>query len=188
MVKVDSYAIQRLALCIAESTGRITTISDLRERARITDQRTVDKYLDLLLDNMLFFRVDVVDISNGWRRGIKAKYYGIDIRSGKRIFKRGYIKLDQQHVIENIVYLELRRRGYKVSAGRFRSTDIGFVLEKDGRMEFLRLITSPDEDREEVKRAFNAMRGAKTVLTIDRGINGVRGDTVFKNVISFLLE
>lgn len=188
--RIDTVAISRLALYIINNIGSVTTLSALRQNSNVTDQRTVEKYLHYLLEYQTIMKAEAVDISDMRRLGVKAKYYTTDVRSIKGITPRGAFSISRQSAIENIVFLELVRRGYAVYAGFYRGNDIGFMAVRGNETIFVKSVLSLSDDRAKGKefKAFASVPGKKYLLTTDRGMNGFYDNIEYKNIISFLLE
>lgn len=188
--RIDTVAISRLALYILNNIGSVTTLSALRQNSNVTDQRTVEKYLHYLLEYQTIMKAEAVDITDMRRLGVKAKYYTTDVRSIKGITPRGTFNISRQSTIENIVFLELVRRGYAVYAGFYRGNDIGFMAVRGNETIFVKTVLSLSDDRAKGKefKTFASVPGKKYLLTTDRGMNGFYDNIEYKNIISFLLE
>ncbi|WP_400218582.1 ATP-binding protein [Methanomethylophilus alvi] len=188
--RIDTVAISRLALYILNNIGNVTTLSALRQNSNVTDQRTVEKYLHYLLEYQTIMKAEAVDITDMRRLGVKAKYYTTDVRSIKGITPRGAFSVSRQATIENIVFLELVRRGYEVYAGFYRGNDIGFMAIRGGETIFVKSVLALSDERAKGKefKAFASVPGKKYLLTTDRGMNGFYDNIEYKNIISFLLE
>ncbi|MGI6009486.1 MAG: ATP-binding protein [Methanomethylophilus sp.] len=188
--KIDIAAISRLAIHIFNNVGTTTTLSALRQNSNVTDQRTVEKYLKYLIEYGTVMRADSVDITDMHRLGVKAKYFAVDIRGNRGITPRGAISAPRQNVIDNIVYLELVRRGYEVYDGFYRGSDIGFYCLRGNEKLVVKSVLSVSDERAKGKefKTFASCPGKKLLLTTDRGMNGMYNGVEYKNVISFLLE
>ena len=91
----------------------------------------LEKYLEALLDSFVFYRADKQYIDGKELLRTNAKYYAVD--AGLRYYLLGGTALkDAGHLLENIVYLELLRRGYKITIGKIDNKEIDFVAQKPG--------------------------------------------------------
>ena len=91
----------------------------------------LEKYLAALLDSFVFYKADRQHLSGKELLRTNAKYYAVDV--GLRYYLLGgTAATDAGHLLENVVYLELLRRGYKVNIGRMGSREIDFVAQKPG--------------------------------------------------------
>ena len=93
--------------------------------------------------------------------------------------------------IENIVYFELLRRGYKVNIGKFGSTEVDFVVQKQGILTYYQ-VTANMTAEETFEREMRPLRGIqdnyeKIVLTLDRFSLGNYEGIKVVNVIDWLL-
>ncbi len=188
--RVDTVAVSRLALYLVNNIGNVTTLSALRQNSNVTDQRTVEKYLRYLLEYQTIMKADAVDITDMRRLGVKAKYYTTDIRSTSGNTPRGPFSVDRRATLENIVFLELIRRGYTVYAGFYRGIDVGFMAVKGGETVFVKSVMALSDEKAKGRdfKAFASVPGKKYMLTTDRGMNGFYNGIEYKNIISFLLE
>ncbi|WP_010261800.1 ATP-binding protein [Treponema primitia] len=92
---------------------------------------TIERYLESLLDGYVFYKVNPSYLRGKNRLRSNAKYYAVD--AGLRYFLLGGTAInDAGHVLENVVYLELLRRGYDVEFGKIGDTEIDFVARKPG--------------------------------------------------------
>lgn len=95
---------------------------------------SIDVYLKGLLDSYLLYKCERYDIKGKKYLDSNAKYYAVD--TGLRGILIGQKNADYGHILENVVYLELLRRGYKVSVGRIYSAgknlEVDFVAQKAG--------------------------------------------------------
>ncbi len=188
--RIDTVAVSRLALYLVNNIGNVTTLSALRQNSNVTDQRTVEKYLRYLLEYQTIMKADAVDITDMRRLGVKAKYYTTDIRSASGNTPRGPFSVDRRATLENIVFLELVRRGYTVYAGFYRGIDVGFMAVRDGETIFVKSVMALSDEKAKGRdfKAFSSIPGKKYMLTTDRGMNGFYDGIEYKNIISFLLE
>jgi predicted AAA+ superfamily ATPase len=96
---------------------------------------TIDIYIQGLLDSYLMHKCDRYDIKGKKILSLNSKYYVADV--GLRTVLFGRAGRDFGYVLENVVYLELIRRGYKVSVGKIKDIEVDFVASKpDGEIEY----------------------------------------------------
>lgn len=101
-------------------------ISDtIRAGGRKISVNTVDSYLRALTDSYIFYKVDRYDIKGRQHLKTLGKYYLVD--TGIRNLLLTSTAADLGHLIENVVYLELLRRGNKVSIGKLAEKEVDFV-------------------------------------------------------------
>lgn len=90
--------------------------------------KTVDKYISMLHNAFIFFPVSRYDVKGKQLLKTLEKNYIIDM--GFRNMLLGYRDTDRGHIIENIVFLELLRRDYRVYIGKVGETEVDFIAEK----------------------------------------------------------
>lgn len=95
---------------------------------------TIDRIIEGLLDSFLMYKCDRYDIKGKQYLDSNSKYYVVDI--GLRTALLGIKDMDAGHILENVVYLELIRRGYEVSVGKIHKgsklVEVDFVAKKSG--------------------------------------------------------
>ena len=134
----DISLIESIVKFMFDNIGNITTpkkISDtMTSKGRKISNHTVENYLRALSDSFILYKAGRYDIKGKQYLETQEKYYIVDI--GLRYFLLGSKYVDMGHVLENIVYLELIRRGYKVYIGKINSLEVDFVAEKNGDIEY----------------------------------------------------
>lgn len=141
----DITLVKSIASFLASNVGSpVSTkkIADtLTSNGRPTGSATVDAYLKALTDAYLFYKVNRYDIKGKMHLKFESKYYICD--TGLRNFILGTMNKDIGHQIENIVYLELLRRGYTINIGKSgRGTEVDFVAVRDGVTEYYQVSAS----------------------------------------------
>ena len=107
----------------------------LTSHGRPTGFATVDTYLTALTDAYLFYKVNRYDIKGKMHLKSESKYYCCD--TGLRNMILGTTNKDIGHQIENLVYLELLRRGYTINIGKSgRNTEVDFVAIREKKTEY----------------------------------------------------
>ena len=134
----DISLLESIVKFMFDNIGNITTpkkISDtMTSKGRKISNHTVENYLRALSDSFILYKAGRYDIKGKQYLETQEKYYIVDI--GLRYFLLGSKYVDMGHVLENIVYLELIRRGYKVYIGKINSLEVDFVAEKNGDIEY----------------------------------------------------
>jgi hypothetical protein len=116
---------------INNMVGVINNEFKLKPNSKALYAPILEKYLTALLDSFVFYRADKQHISSKELLRTNAKYYAVDV--GLRYSLLGEtVAKDAGHILENIVYLELLRRGYKVKFGRIGDKEIDFIAQKPG--------------------------------------------------------
>ena len=130
---------------------------------------TVESYLNTLVDAYILYKVDRYDIKGKQYLSSGSKYYLSDI--GLRYFLLGSKKADEGHILENIVYLELIRRGYKVYIGKIDNNEVDFIAINELGEEYYQVAYSV-LDEKTLQRELTPLENirdhnAKYLLTMD---------------------
>ncbi|OBZ33668.1 ATP-binding protein [Megasphaera sp. DISK 18] len=189
----DPALLEQIVRFLADNIGNPVSTSKisgyLTSQGRKTTPGTVDNYLKMLRDAYIFYRADRYDIKGKLYLKTLEKYYIVD--NGLRNALLGFHGGDYGHVLENIVYLELLRRGYEVGVGKLGNLEVDFIASKPTRKVYYQVSASiMDEktrDRELAPLQQIPDQYEKVVLTMDRtyikDFNGIRN----VNIIDFLL-
>ena len=111
---------------------------------RRIDTKTVEKYIDALLESYVIYQAKRYHIKGKQYLKTLEKYYVVDI--GLRRILLGSKAMDAGHILENIIYLELLRRGYDVYVGKVNELEIDFVaIDEHGQIYFQVAATVRDE-------------------------------------------
>jgi predicted AAA+ superfamily ATPase len=139
----------------------------------------LEKYIEALVDCFVFYRADKQHISSKELLRTNSKYYAVDV--GLRYYLLGGTAArDAGHLLENIVYLELLRRGYKIKIGKIGDREIDFVAQKPGgRIEYYQVAQSA-LDETTLERELASLQAAKDnypkfLLTRDYNSNNYKG-------------
>lgn len=130
---------------------------------------TVESYLSALVDSFVLYKAQRYDIKGKQYLSTGAKYYAADI--GLRYYLLGTKHADMGHILENIVYLELLRRGYEVYIGKIGDAEIDFIAINDEGEEYYQVaLTVLDENT--LKRELSSLEAIhdhnpKYLLTMD---------------------
>ena len=161
----------------------------LNSNGRRTTSGTIDNYIRALKDAFILYEANRYDIKGKEFLKSLEKYYIVDI--GLRNLLLGERTRDIGHILENIVYLELLRRGYQVSIGKLDLLEVDFIAQKEDKRIYYQVSASV-LDEKTYEREFAPLKKIndsypKYVLTLDElpmGENGIEQ----KNIIDFLLE
>ncbi|MDR3297850.1 MAG: ATP-binding protein [Candidatus Nomurabacteria bacterium] len=180
-----------------DSVGSLISPNNIRNT--INDDRKSEKKVSLeRIDNYLRAFTESYIISQALRYDIKGKnllktlnkYYSID--TGLRNNLLGKDSSDSGHLLENVVYLELVRRGYSVWIGKIDDKEVDFVVKtKDGYTEYYQVAETMlgEETRERELASFNKINdhNPKYVITRDPGDTSYSGIKQV-NIVDWLLE
>ena len=136
----DSVLLKKIVMFLSDNIGNNVSLSSigntLSNEGLLEDVRTKGKvsvhklqyYVNSLLESFFFYEIKRFDIKGKEYLKTLGKYYIVDL--GFRNLLLGYRNRDIGHVLENIVYLELLRRGYDVAIGKIDNLEIDFIAQK----------------------------------------------------------
>lgn len=148
---------------------------------RKISNHTVENYLEGIIESLLMYRVSRYDVKGKEHLQLLDKYYLVDL--GLRYYLLGPQRTDHGHMLENVIYLELIRRGYRVYTGKVGMAEVDFVAEDwDGNTEYYQVaLTVRDSDTlERELRPLDSIadHNPKYLLTMDNdppaSHNGIR--------------
>lgn len=185
LTKIISYIIKNIG-----KTFSATSISKyFKSEGRTVAPETILNYIAACESAYLFYRASRMDLEGKKVLTTNEKYYMADLGIREAVF--GGNTKDIELVLENIVYMELLRRGYKITVGKSGEKEIDFVAEKNGQIKYYQVsyILASEETR---KREFGALLDVKDnypkyVLStdiFDMSENGI----IHKNISDWLLE
>lgn len=136
---------------------------------RKIDAKTVEKYLEALSESYIIYQAKRYNIKGKQYLKTLEKYYVVDI--GLRYMLLGSRQMDAGHILENVVYLELLRRGYDVYVGKIDSFEVDFVAQNSKGTWYYQVALSVRDEKtlERELRPLMAIRDhyPKMILTLD---------------------
>lgn len=127
---------------ICSSTKIANTMSTAGRKISVP---TVENYLSALTDSYILYKAERYDIKGKQRLATGYKYYVADI--GLRYYLLGTKQTDSGHILENIVYLELIRRGYEVYVGKIGNAEVDFIAINSEGIEYYQVSQSVLEEQ-----------------------------------------
>lgn len=189
----DPALLENIVKYLMDNIGNIfsaKTVSDfLKNQGRKLSTETVYNYLKLLESAFLIYKVPRFDVKGKRLLETQEKYYLSDL--GLRHAVLGYRHNDIGALLENIVFLELRRRGYNVMVGKQGAAEIDFIAEKADERIYIQvcyLLTEENMEREFGPLEAISDNYEKVVLSMDSLIGINRGGIRQKNLVEFLLK
>ena len=190
----DAALLESILKFIAANIGSIVStkkISDyLTSSGRKTTSDTIDNYLKMLENAFIIYKANRYDLKGKMFLKTLEKYYIVDIGIRNRLI--GLRNTDYGHVLENIVYLELLRRGYEVSIGKIGSLEVDFVASKPNEKIYYQVSATimDEKTRERELRPLESISDnyPKYILTMDQIVFNDYSGIRVKNIIDFLLE
>ena len=179
-----------LASVIGSPVSMKSITNYLTSSGRKISQNTVSDYVDALKESFIFYSVERFDIVGKQLLKINNKLYMVDMGIRNHILPRKHYDLG--FTIENIVFLELMRRGYKINIGKYGTTEVDFVVQKENVLTYYQ-VTADMTAEETFEREMRPLRSIpdnyeKVVLTLDRFSLGNYDGIKVVNVIDWLLE
>ena len=107
---------------------------------RKIDVKTVERYLEGLMESFIIYQAKRYNIRGKQYLKTLEKYYVVDI--GMRYMLLGTSGTDVGHILENIVYLELLRRGYEVYIGKIDELEVDFVARGNKGVQYIQVAAS----------------------------------------------
>ncbi len=144
----------------------------------------------MLEKSFIVYKANRTDIKSKSLLKTLGKYYISDL--GLRNIILGFRNIDEGHLLENIVYLELLRRGFKVNIGKSNDYEVDFVAENPQEVKYYQVTRSLINEEEKVRelRSLENIEDnyEKIILTMDKTINNDINGIKIINIINFLLE
>lgn len=136
---------------------------------RRTDSKTIEKYISALQDCFIVYEAKRYDVKGKQYLKLLEKYYAVDV--GLRFLLLGQKANDIGHILENIIYLELVRRGYRVYVGKADNMEIDFVAQNEIGNTYIQVAASV-RDESTLKRELRPLQilkdsYPKLLLTLD---------------------
>ncbi|MGE0092387.1 MAG: ATP-binding protein [Bacteroidales bacterium] len=191
----DKRAFANIVKFVASNIGNQLSPGNISKTLKQDGQNihhsTVEKYLDYLVSSFVFYKVNRFDLKGRKQLATQEKYYLVD--AGLLNFLVGKERITERgHILENIVYLELIRRGYKVWTGTARNTEVDFVCKnRTGEVEYYQVAWQLSNEST-IEREFGALEKIndnypKYLLSTDsftQNLSGIR----HLNVFNWLLD
>jgi predicted AAA+ superfamily ATPase len=189
----DVDLLERIINYITANTGNTfsaTSISKyLKNEGRTIAPETVLNYIHAGIDAFLFYPVKRQDVEGKKILSVQEKYYIVDHGIREAVIGDNMANINM--ILKNIVFLELIRRGYKVTVGKYAQKEIDFIAQKQAKTIYIQVcyILATQETRE---REFGVYRNIKDnypkyVLSLDE-FDMSRDGIIHKNLKDFLLE
>ena len=170
----------------------VKKISDtLTSNGRTTSNHTVENYVNALVDSFMLYKASRFDVKGKELLKTQEKYYAIDIGLRYHLLGQKAGK-DMGHIVENIVYLELIRRGYKVYVGKVDELEVDFIAKKTDEIIYYQVALTTREEST-LQRELLPLKKIndnypKYILTMDDDLDADFDGIRKINVLDWLLE
>ena len=191
----DTALLENIIKYLANNIGSpisSTKISDYLNSNKIVESsnhQTIDNYLNMLEKSFIMYKADRTDIKSKSLLKTLGKYYISD--TGIRNIILGFRNIDEGHLLENVVYLELLRRGYRVNIGKSNDYEVDFVAENPNIVKYYQVTQTlaTEEIKERELRSLESINDnyEKIILTMDKSINNDYNGIKVINIIDWLL-
>lgn len=163
--KIVKFALQNTANLLSPKRICDTFVSSGKK----TSPAMIDNCLSALCETYLFYKINRYDVKGKEILKTLEKYYAVDM--GLRFFMLGAKTGDEGHILENLVFLELKRRGYEIYIGKVDDMEIDFVAIKDGAITYIQVALTVREEST-LKRELKPLSSVKDsfpkiLLTMD---------------------
>ena len=181
--------IARYLASVVGSPVSVRSVTDyLISGGRRISPNTVNDYMEALAESFIFYPVERFDIIGKQILKANKKWYMVDLGLRNHILPRK--NYDLGFSVENVVYFELLRRGYRVSIGKCGATEVDFIAQKQQTLTYFQ-VTADMTAKETFDREMKPLRAIrdnyeKIVLTLDRFSVGNYEGIQVVNVIDWL--
>lgn len=198
----DPVLLRKIILFLADNIGNstsLTSISNTLMSEKMLDgqtkrekpaNQTISAYINALIESHLFYEIKRFDVKGKEELKTLGKYYIVDI--GIRNYLLGYRDVDTGHILENIVYFELLRRGYDVAVGKIGNKEIDFIATKDNEKIYYQVtedMTSETTRTRELEPLTMVRDNYEKVILVMRTDSSASVDGIkIQRVMDFLLD
>jgi len=191
----DKRAFKNVIKFVASNIGSQMSPSSISKALKADGQSvhhaTVEKFISYLVESFVFYCVNRFDIKGKKQLATQEKYYLVDLGLLNVLVGRERTS-NRGHILENVVYLELLRRGYKIWTGTLRDAEIDFTVKnRNGDIEYYQ-VSWEISNTETEKREFAPLEKVKDnypkYLLSTESFAQNRDGIIHKNVFDWLLE
>ena len=196
----DKNTLEKVTKYLYDNIGNRTSINSISDNLagleKNNSYNTISLYVQSLIDSFMIYKANRYDIKGKEFLKTQEKYYAVDI--GLRYYMLGQSAgKDMGHILENIVYLELLRRGYEVYIGKFDDLEVDFVAKNSKNTYYYQVAlttreastdNSPVLDRELAPLKRINDNYSKYILTLDDDLEADYDGIKKINVIDWLLD
>lgn len=198
----DPSLLRKIIMFLADNIGNNTSATSigntLVNEGLLTDGKrktkpatqTILSYIDALTEAYIFYGIKRFDIKGKEYLRTLGKYYIVDI--GLRNYLLGYRDGDSGHILENIIFFELLRRGYDVAIGKIDNQEVDFIANKADEKKYIQVTESMNapETRERELAPLRKIRDnyEKVVIALECDIPQTQDGIKIIQATDFLLE
>ena len=198
----DSLLLRKLMMFLADNIGNTVSATSIGntlvseglleegKRKAKPATHTIQAYIEALKESFIFYEIKRFDIKGREYLKTLGKYYIVDI--GLRNYLLGYRDGDTGHILENIIYFELLRRGYDVAIGKLDNKDVDFIATKTDEKKYIQVteaMTSPEtRERELAPLQKISDNYEKIVIAMDPGLTQDQDGIKIVSALDYLLD
>ena len=191
----DKRAFGNVAKFVAANIGSPISPNSISKALKADNQSvhrdTVEKFIEYLVESFVFYCVNRFDIKGKKQLATQEKYYLVDLGLLNVLVGRDRTA-DRGHILENVVYLELLRRGYKIWTGTLRNGEVDFIVKnRNGEVEYYQVsweISRAETEEREFKPLETVKDNYPKFLLTTESFPQSRAGIIHKNVFEWLLE
>lgn len=194
----DKNTLEKVTKYLYDNIGNRTSVKNISDNIEGLEKNnsynTVSTYVQALIDSYFMYKANRYDIKGKEFLKTQEKYYAVDIGLRYYMLGQGSGK-DMGHILENIVYLELLRRGYEVYIGKYDDLEVDFVAKNSKDLIYYQvaLTTRDDSNNKILERELAPLRKIndnypKYILTLDDDLDADFDGIKKINVLDWLLK
>lgn len=191
----DITLLENILKTVLSSIGSLVSPSSiskmLKSEGKNISNETIERYLEMFCNAFILNKAVRYDIKGKAYLKTLNKYYVEDL--GLRNSVLGYRQIEFTHALENVVYLELISRGYKVDIGKNANTEIDFIARKNDRIEYYQVSYSVNASSETLERELRPFENIadnyhKYLITMDKDFVSDYNGIQKVNAVDWLLS
>ena len=191
----DKNVLEKVVKFLYDNIGSRTSMKNISTNIEGLEKNnsynTVSNYVEALIDSYIVYKVNRYDIKGKEFLKTQEKYYGVDIGLRYHILGQRAGR-DLGHILENVVYLELLRRGYKVYIGKLDDLEVDFVAQNSKNTIYYQVALTTRDDAT-LQRELTPLKKIndnypKFILTMDDDLEADFDGIKKINVLDWLLE
>lgn len=176
----DTMMLESIIKFIFDNIGQLVSTNKISNTLNSNNRRnsvnTVESYLSNLIDSYIIYKISRYDIKGKEYLKTGDKYYVCDL--GLRNYLLGGVK-DYGSILENIIFLELKRRGYEIYIGKYDEEEVDFVIKNNDGIKYIQVALSV-RDEDTLKRELTSLKNIKDnypkyLITLDYDTNDFDG-------------
>lgn len=144
----DTRILESIVKFIFDNIGQLVSVNKisntLNSNNRKNSVNTIESYLSNLLDSYIVYKISRYDIKGREYLKTGDKYYVCDL--GLRNYLLGEVK-DYSSVLENIIFLELKRKGYEIYIGKYDDKEVDFVVKNYDGIKYIQVALSVRDEK-----------------------------------------